>query len=184
MLRRFASWRNPRRRPPVAGSAPLPRVRHAGPRSPPFASLRPRRGRRGQGRAVSRPWGRGFFVGWRLGALMRLRRLDAACVRAGCKNPLRKLRGILPPARPLRSPVGRPQPHFCPKAHALLEYSCRGPFTKTVVTTRFPLPTSAELVFRETFPSTRTFEYLITLSAPRFCYSTKAKQKRTRTTGA
>lgn len=73
---------------------------------------------------------------------------------------------------------------FCPKAHALLEYSCRGLFTKTVITTRFPLPTSAELVFRKTFPSTRTFEDLVTLSADRFCYSTKAWQKRTRTTGA
>ena len=47
--RRFASWRNPRRRPPVAGSAPFPQTRRLGPRSPPFATLRPRRGRRGQG---------------------------------------------------------------------------------------------------------------------------------------
>ena len=48
-VRRFASWRNPRRRPPVAGSAPFPQTRRLGPRSPPFATLRPRRGRRGQG---------------------------------------------------------------------------------------------------------------------------------------
>ena len=73
----------------------------------------------------------GFFFGCRLGAFMRLWRLDAACVRAVGKNPLRTLRGILPPARPLRSPFGRPQPHFCPKAHALLARRGRGPFKLT-----------------------------------------------------
>lgn len=67
----WGPWRNPRRRRPVASSTSLPRARRAGPPSSPFASLRPRRGRRGQGRAVSRPWGRGFFVGWRVGALLR-----------------------------------------------------------------------------------------------------------------
>lgn len=131
LLRRFASWRNPRR---CSGPPPLRCRRRGAPApSPPPRSRwsRPRHGGRGQGRAVSRPWGRGFFVGCRLGAFMRLRRLDAACVRAGCKIPLRTLRGILHPARTLRSPVGRPQPHFCPKAHALLARRGRGLFKLT-----------------------------------------------------
>ena len=41
--------RNPRRRPPVAGSCRLPRVRHAGPRFPPLPLVAPLDGARGKG---------------------------------------------------------------------------------------------------------------------------------------
>ena len=81
--RRFASWRNPRRRPPVAGSAPFPQTRRLGPRSPPFATLRPRRGRRGQGTKVAGAPAPGFFIGWRG---------RCQCRAGGCPAAVRLLR--------------------------------------------------------------------------------------------
>ena len=58
------AWRNPRQR--CRGPRPVP-VSSGGPRpssSAPLLTSRPRQSRRGQGRAVSRPSGRGFFIGY------------------------------------------------------------------------------------------------------------------------
>ncbi len=131
LLRRYASWRNTRRRcggpRPAAPSSGGPRPSSSTPplRFAPATAVGGKGGRCLGGRPP------GFFVGWRLGALQRLRRLNAACVRVWKQNPLVSRRGICFQTRPLRSPCGRPQPLFSPKAHALFVQRGRGPFKLT-----------------------------------------------------
>ena len=81
------------------------------------------------------------------------------------------------PTRPLRPRYARPRPTFPPKAPALLVIQRRGPFKLTWLARqpRNNLKLS---------PRRRTTRKQVTHAVYRFCYSTKAWQKRTRTTGA